>query len=390
MPRIHLTDMTVRTLKPDRVRPQTTYWDKSLRAFGCRITKSGTKSWVVMVGRNRRLITLARYPETSLKDARVLAHNALSEPAKPIEKATPFEDAVSLFVAAAKAKTRPRTYTGYERYLHRFFVPKFRRSPIREVETHQVMDIIDALIDVPIERLHVFNTVRTFFRFCVQRRLITTSPLQGIAAPGRFHKRTRVLNLDELRAVWRAACEDPTPFGPIVRLCILTGQRRGEIGQLRREWFNEKERVLVLPAGVCKNKVQHTLPYGQMVQDVLDTLPSHDGYLFPGRKYHKKKTNDDSRSFGGWARGKYNLDGRCPLAPWALHDLRRTFATTHAQIGTPIHVTERLLNHVSGTLGGIVSIYQQHSWFPQMQAAVEAYEAHLSSLFRAETRQAAE
>jgi integrase len=65
------------------------------------------------------------------------------------------------------------------------------------------------------------------------------------------------------------------------------------------------------------------------------------------------------------------------VTDWTLHDLRRTFATIHARIGTPIHVTERLLNHISGTQAGIVSVYQRHTYLPEMRKAMEAYEDEL-------------
>ena len=68
--------------------------------------------------------------------------------------------------------------------------------------------------------------------------------------------------------------------------------------------------------------------------------------------------------------------------PWTIHDLRRTFATIHASIGTPIHITERLLNHVSGTQAGIVSVYQRHEYLPELRKAVDAFEAHLTSILR--------
>jgi integrase len=74
------------------------------------------------------------------------------------------------------------------------------------------------------------------------------------------------------------------------------------------------------------------------------------------------------------------MDKAIGIAPWRLHDLRRTFATIHAQIGTPVHVTERLLNHVSGTHAGIVGVYQRHSYDIEMKIAVETYEQHLAKV----------
>jgi integrase len=84
--------------------------------------------------------------------------------------------------------------------------------------------------------------------------------------------------------------------------------------------------------------------------------------------------------FSGWSTSKAALDKLSGVSGWTLHDLRRTFATNLAALGTPIHVTERLLNHVSGTQSGIVAVYQRHSYMPEMRKAVEAWERHLCAL----------
>ena len=99
---------------------------------------------------------------------------------------------------------------------------------------------------------------------------------------------------------------------------------------------------------------------------------STSGGLFLARW---KQTN-----FSGWSTSKAALDKLSGVSGWTLHDLRRTFATNLAALGTPIHVTERLLNHVSGTQSGIVAVYQRHSYMPEMRKAVEARERHLHAL----------
>jgi integrase len=85
-------------------------------------------------------------------------------------------------------------------------------------------------------------------------------------------------------------------------------------------------------------------------------------------------------TFAGWGRAKENMNKVVDIEPWTLHDLRRTFATMHAEIGTPIHVTEKLLNHSSGTLSGVAGIYNRHTYLEEMRAAVTNYDAHLTHL----------
>ena len=97
-------------------------------------------------------------------------------------------------------------------------------------------------------------------------------------------------------------------------------------------------------------------------------------YLFPPWGTHDKP-------FSNWSNPKETFDKKCPIDHWTLHDLRRTFATIHAKIGTPSHVTEKLLNHVSGgSLSQIAQIYNRHTYFSEMQQALHQYENYLQSL----------
>ena len=158
-------------------------------------------------------------------------------------------------------------------------------------------------------------------------------------------------------------------FGGIVKPLILTGQRRGETAALQSSWI--KADTITLPKEITKNGREHTFPIGTMAASIL-AEHSTSGSLFLARW---KQTN-----FSGWSKSKAALDKLSGVSGWTLHDLRRTFATNLAALGTPIHVTERLLNHVSGTQSGIVAVYQRHSYMPEMRKAVEAWERHLRAL----------
>ena len=108
----------------------------------------------------------------------------------------------------------------------------------------------------------------------------------------------------------------------------------------------------------------------QIVSPFLPSLTAQ--YFFPAR--------GSQVPFNGWSKCKNALDKKVAITPWTLHDLRRTFATQLAALGTPIHITERLLNHVSGTQSGIVAVYQRHNYMDEMRAAIERYETHLAAL----------
>ena len=115
-------------------------------------------------------------------------------------------------------------------------------------------------------------------------------------------------------------------------------------------------------------------PYGDLVADVFERIPRTSKYLFPSR-------SDKGTVFNGWGKSKAQIDAKLEnVDPFTLHDLRRTFATIHAKIGTPIHVTEKLLNHVSGTISGVAAVYNRHSYLDEMRDAIEQYDGYVSGL----------
>jgi integrase len=87
------------------------------------------------------------------------------------------------------------------------------------------------------------------------------------------------------------------------------------------------------------------------------------------------------RVVNGWSNLKTRFDRSVDgVAPWTLHDLRRTFATNLAALGTPIHVTEKLLNHVSGTVSGVAAIYNRHAYIDEMRAAISNWEKRVAEI----------
>lgn len=381
MPKLRMTDMSVRALKPPTA-GQVTYWSQDLPAFGLRVSMGGTKSWVVMTGRDRRLITLSRYPATSLKDARRAALTVLGDPPPQSAKPVLFDEALATFLTASENRNRPRTTGEYRRLLTKHF--RFAGRALSSITTDEILTIIDGMSQTKTEQLHVFLVGRTFFRFCMERKYLTHSPYEGLRAPGRFVTRERVLTDKELASVWLAAIQEPFPFGHIIRLCILTGQRRGEIAQLR--WQDFDGQTCTIPAHVAKNGKAHTFPYGKMVRDILEDIPRTTDYLFPGRAFREtprkitQRPRPSDAYFRGWSRAKQNFDKRCPIPHWQLHDLRRTFSTNLAALGVSQIVVEKLLNHVSGSQSPIARVYNRHQYATEMRQAIEAWELHLQKL----------
>ena len=375
MPTAHLTDLTIKSL-PLPAQGQLTYTDDTLPGFGLRISQGGVKSFVLVHGRSRTRTTLGRYPIVSLQQARTKAKELLAE--RTLGKQdTPnisFETALTEFFEAHISTKRPKTALEIKRLLNKHFLPPLRHERLHEITTHRLSKIVDSLLSTPSEASHAFAAARLFLRWAVRRRLLLKSPLDGAQSPALGVPRARVLTADELAKVFLAARAEPSAFSSIVQLLILLGQRCGETARLRSEMIDLKTRMITLPASLTKNRREHRFPFGKMAERILKS-GAKEGLLFSAR-------GQPEEVFSGWSKCKVALDERCGIEPWTLHDLRRTFATNLAALGTPIQVTEKLLNHVSGTTGGIVAVYQRHSYEPEMRAAITRWERHLSRLLK--------
>jgi integrase len=213
----------------------------------------------------------------------------------------------------------------------------------------------------------------TFFRWCVRRRFLKHSPLDGVDVP-KAPARKRVLTDDELVKVYLEAQATSYPFGPMVQLLILTGQRRGEIAGLHSSWLSGVEKTLTLPEGFAKNSREHVVPLGPLALGVLGPLRSN-GLLFPRR-------GCEDKPFCGFSKSKKSFDeGLEDVAPWTLHDLRRTFSTNLAKLGVAPHIKEALLNHISAK-SEVEAIYDLYTYLPEMRDAILKWEQQLAGLLK--------
>jgi integrase len=177
--------------------------------------------------------------------------------------------------------------------------------------------------------------------------------------------RERVLTDAELSAIWRA-CDD-SDYGRIVRLLILTGQRREEIGGLRRNEIDTDR--ISLPGERTKNKREHIIP---LSAQAIALLPERGGDWVFG-----------TRGFVRWSHGKSALDAASGVAGWRLHDLRRTVATMMAdKLGVLPHIIEAILNHYTGHRAGVAGIYNRARYEGEMREALAKWSDHIRQIVR--------
>jgi integrase len=374
--RAPLTDVLVRSLKPPS-RGSISVFDTSMRGLCLRISSAGTKSFCLVQGKKRTRTYIGKYPSISLATARSECKRIVSEQVLGVRSPRPsirVAEAVRVFLEASSQKNKPRTVYDYRRLLGRHLTPPLGSRLLDSVGTRDIARIVDDLKSTPTEQNHAHSAIAIFLRWCARRGYIEVSPAEHLQLPARTKPRARVLSDAELAAVWECSTG---VFGSIVRLCILLGQRRSEIAGLRWEWIDAERRLISFPAEHVKNNRSHTFPYGELAAEVLDATPMLGPYVFPAR--------NASKQFSGWSQSKTRLDKAVSaagysVAPWTLHDLRRTFATNLAALAIPVHVTERLLNHVSGTVSGVAAIYNKFQYIDEMRDAVYRWEERLKRI----------
>ena len=319
-----------------------------------------------MYGTSRKLKTLGRYPSLSLKAAREKAYALLSNKSiyKPQITNLSYSEATGRFLEESEDKHKSQTTQDYARHLAFYGFNK----PVSDITRAEIMRKLASLANQPVTQNHTFDTITNFFNWCLRNDLIDRNPLRGERKPAPKRHRERVLSEDELRLVYNRATETPFPYGHFVRLLILTGQRRSEILYLTWDRVGEN---LQFPD--TKNRTDHSIPLMPLAREVIESIPNRKQFLFQ---------NARAVPFAAFNKHKDSFDQPLTIPHYRLHDLRRTFSSTMAMIGTPLHVTERILNHKSGTISGIQAIYNRYTFDKEIREALETYEKYISTLIR--------
>jgi integrase len=211
--------------------------------------------------------------------------------------------------------------------------------------------------------------------WAIARGLIDTNRCAGIKPPAAEKSRDRVLSDGELKAVWHACERLGWPFGPLIQLLILTGQRRDEVGSMRWAELDLAGRLWQLPKERTKNNVAHPVSLAPRAAAILEAMPRIAGeqdFVF---------TTNGKTAASEFSRAKARIDKALPDMPhWTLHDLRRTAASGMARLGVQLPVIEKVLNHVSGSFAGIVGVYQHHAFTDEKRQALEAWAQHVEAL----------
>jgi integrase len=355
----------------DRLETWTVLWDSDVKGFGVRRHGADARHYLLRYrfGGKQTFRKIGRHgspftPDTARQEARRLL-GLIASGVNPAAQAPQTEDFGSEVERYLTHKQGLKAFAMIARHLRKHAKPlhPLRLAEIDRRTIAQVLGSVERSAG-PIARNRVRSTLSAFFAWLIREGLLDANPVVGTGKANEGPSRDRVLTQTELAEVWRAA----GTFGDIIRLLLLTGQRRNEIGFLRWSEIDFQRKMLVLPPERTKNKLRHELPLAAQALAIL-------------QERHTKIGGDHVFREFNWYRGKLALDATLKgVAPWILHDLRRTCATGMAELGVQPHIIEAVLNHVSGHKAGVAGIYNRARYEGEMRSALQRWADHLDNI----------
>jgi integrase len=389
--KLKLTQRRIETLACPVGKKDVLVFDDEQRGLGVRVAAGGGKRYLAQynIGGSKRRVPLGSCSAISLAKARDAARAIMGavahgrdpaverkEKAREAKRKAANDDLtldalLEQWQALRLVDKRPSYAAEAVRAIRRAF-EKHLNGPAAALDRKVVVRVLDRLTKDGKTALASRTAAygRACYHWAIKRGTIESNPFQDLPlAP--VAKRERILSDIELRSIWQAT-RGPGPFNAIVRMLILTGQRREEVAAMAWSEFASDLLTWTVPATRAKNGAAHLVPLSSQAQAIVKTVPRLTGtdLVFSGER----------GVFSGWSKSKARLDRGSGVSDWTLHDLRRTMATGLQRLGVRLEVTESVLNHVSGSRAGIVGIYQRHSWAEEKRAALTAWGEHVTAI----------
>jgi len=429
-----LTELKIERLATEGDRKDRLVFDDEQRGLAVRVTKSGGRTYLCQYtahGQKWR-VPLGACSGVSLAYARKAAAAVMGDVAKGRNPATERKQAAAA-ERARRARNRLTLRVLIEDWRRMRLVdqrPSYATEAVRALH-HAFADHLDDAAE-DLDRAAVMRAIEgvasrrrrkdvdraketkgsamaartaayghTAFVWAVRRGAVGVNPFADLPITKAGGKRERVLTDGELAEIWRAAGGVSAPYGTIVRFLILTGQRRGEVAGMQWNEISEDLATWTLPGMRTKNGITHVIPLSPTVRAMLRDLLPEDASEAKRAMFDRRASaalnlpGAAGTQFAGWSKAKRALDKAvmdarakslesgatpAPIAPWSVHDLRRTVATGLQRLGVRLEVTEAVLNHISGSRGGIAGVYQRHDWATEKHAALEGWASHVLAL----------
>jgi integrase len=373
--------ITIRSV--DALEPGQVIWDDKVIGFGAR-RQLNAVAYVIKyrVHGKQRFVTLGRHgvltPDQARREAKRLLGEAAggNDPAR--DKSTALGKVIDKYLEYAEKTQRPSTYGDTKRYL-KVNYESLHGCPIAKLKRRDVTKEL-AKIEAkhgPIVAARARAALSAFFNWAIGDGYdLVANPVTGTNKPPEPKSKERVLSDTELTEIWSACGDDD--YGRIVRLLMLTAQRRDEVGGLMRSEIIGD--LWTIPGERTKNHQEHKVPLSAPALEIIEKAlgSTNRDFAFGSGP---RKNGDKDRGFSGWSKSKAELDKQISVTDWTLHDLRRTAATVMAdKLGVLPHIVEAILNHISGHKAGVAGIYNRARYLPQMRESLDKWAAHIAGI----------
>lgn len=374
-------------------------FDDDLPCFGIRKFSSGKASYFVKykIGTKQRRLTLGPVVRGNLAEMRKqasrvfakakLGQDAVAEKRAAIGEGKTIGELLAGYLEERKADLRPRSHLEVTRHLKSHWKP-LHAYRVKVLSRQDIVRVIDDLVDDhgPGAADRARSALSTFLAWTIDRNYRDDNPTLNIRPRGAKPTKSRVLSFGELKEVWNACLEDE--YGKIVKLLMLTLQRRSEIGDLSNSEIDTMNRQILLPEQRTKNGRPHIVPLSDEAWAILSAVSKRDGrdFLF----------GLGEGGYSGWSKSKAELDERIEgarqragllksMPAWTLHDLRRTGSTLlHERCIAQPHVVEAILNHISGHQAGVAGVYNKALYLEERRKALGEWGKLIADIVRNE------
>lgn len=404
MPSLALTDRFCASAKvsvPNQA--QTDFYDSHATGLGLRVASSGRKSWVFLFTSpktaKRARMTLGTYPATSLSDARERAKKARGDVEAGLDPRDVAADqeagamtmkALIASYLSKHAKVNLRTADAVERRLNKNVRPVIGDVKLADVHKRDINRVIDPILkrEALVEASRVFEDVRAMLRWAVARGDMDHSPMEGMTKPTKANVRERTLSDEEIRTMWNVL---PTALARsksaqrILKLCLLTGQRVGEVAGMAASELDLRTGMWSLPGSRTKNGHPHNVPLSSQAVDIIQDAFAGAGsgarFVFPSGGGSLPAGAIATTLRRAQVRTERFPMGRFGFPDWTAHDLRRTALTGMASLGVQPIVLGHVANHLTTTKAGItLAVYSKHQYDREKREALELWAERVAAI----------
>ncbi len=406
--KVRLTDRFVATVNSEGA-TQADYFDDApkTRGLALRVSSTGRKVWTFHFTSpkdgNRARLTFGAYPAIGLGDARgraLEAHGYLNEtpPRDPrdvlrdaADGAMTIKGLVDAYLDELGRRGR-RSIAEIRRRFVRNVMPLIGNVKVADIHRRDINRVVDPIVrrGSPVEAARTFEDVRAAVRWGVSKGYLDANPIQGMPKPAHGAPRERELSDDEIRVLWNGlgvALPRSKACQRIIRLCLLTAQRVGEVSGMAPQELDLKTGIWTIPSERSKNGHEHKVPLSDAAIATIKEAMADAG---DGAKFIFPNSDGEGRLPGiavahtiarAHAKDEKHPLGRFGIDHWTAHDLRRTAVSQMAGLGVAPIVLGHVINHRSVTRAGVtLAVYSQYDYAKEKRAALDAWAERLSGI----------